>query len=226
MITTPRALFFDACDVLYFRPRSERHARLRAFLERQGFPSPSSDDIRAAIAPVAEPARIGAIPRDAYYDAILAALGVADTSLLAEGRAAMAADHASITLHDAVIPTLHALRQRGFLLGVVTDSVCVSAEKLRWLHSRGLDIPWDAFADSCEVGAAKPDPRIYRAALDACGVSPSESAFVGHKASELAGASALGMTTIAVYADPDAVAVADHHIQQFADLLTLPALPA
>lgn len=66
------------------------------------------------------------------------------------------------------------------------------------------------------------DPRIYRAALDACGVSPSESVFVEHKASELAGAHAIGMATVAVYYDADAVA--DHYIRQFAGLLTLPFL--
>lgn len=219
MMTSPRALFFDACDVLYFRPRAQRHARLRAFLERLGLPS-SNDSIRAAAAPVAEPARTGAISCNAYYDAILAACGVADAALLAEGRAAMAADHADVTLHDGVIPTLHALRERGFALGVITDSVSPATEKLRWLHGRGLDIPWDAFADSCDLGVCKPDPRIYRAALDACAAAASASAFVGHKTSELVGARAVGMTTVAVYSDPDAVA--DYYIGQFAELLTLP----
>ena len=217
---TPHALFFDACDVLYVR--RQRDTRLRAFLERLGLSSASNDRIRAAAAPVAAPARRGAIARDAYYDAILAGCGVADTALLPEGRAAMAADHADIILHDGVIPTLHALRERGFALGVITDSVAPAAEKLRWLRSRGLDIPWDAFADSCDLGVCKPDPRIYRAALDACGVTPDESVFVGHKTSELTGARAVGMTTVAVYYDPDAVA--DHYLRRFADLLALPIL--
>lgn len=215
-----RALFFDADGVLYHRPAPD--IRLRSFLERHAFPLPSDERITAAVATVAEPAKLGAIPRDALFDAILAACGVAQDGLLPEGRAALAADAADVTLYDGVSSTLHALRERGFMLGVVTDSVSPAAEKLRWLRAAGLDIRWDAFADSCELGACKPDPRIYQAALDACGVAASESVFVGHKASELAGARALGMATVAVYYDADATA--DHYIRQLADLLALPFL--
>jgi len=81
---------------------------------------------------------------------------------------------------------------------------------------------WDAFVSSCEVGMRKPDPRIYRLALDGLGVEPKEAAFVGHKASELRGAKAVGMTTIAFNYEENAEA--DFHIERFNDLLTLPIL--
>jgi len=165
---------------------------------------------------------IGSVGREALNDAILAAYGVTDDALLASGRTALAADDADITLYGGVPETLYELRRRGFKLGVVTDSVSPTAEKLRWFRSRGLALAWDAFANSCEVGVRKPHLRIYQAALEQCGVSPAEALFVGHKASELDGARAVGMLTAAVYRDADAIA--EYPLDAFTDLLSLSVL--
>ena len=55
--------------------------------------------------------------------------------------------------------------------------------------------PWiGAAVDSVRVGCKKPDARIFRAALDALGSSPSEAIFVGDSPTrDMAGARALGM---------------------------------
>lgn len=84
-----RALFFDADDVLYHRPAHD--TCLSVFLERRGMSLPSTDHIRQAIAPVAIPAKLGAIPRDALYNATLAACGVAE-HVMVEGCTALATD--------------------------------------------------------------------------------------------------------------------------------------
>jgi putative hydrolase of the HAD superfamily len=47
---------------------------------------------------------------------------------------------------------------------------------------------------SCEVGWAKPDPRIYGAALRRLGAEPEEALFIDDDASHVAAARALGMT--------------------------------
>jgi len=48
--------------------------------------------------------------------------------------------------------------------------------------------------DSTVVGCKKPDPRIFRAALDALGAAPEEAVFVGDSPSrDMAGARSLGM---------------------------------
>lgn len=212
------AIFFDAHGVLYHRQRP--HAHLHAFLNQHAPQESLSMDVRAATATFKAQAMIGSVPREALYDAILAAYGVTDAAALANGRTVLAADDADITLFAGVPETLNELRRRGYKLGVVTDSVSPTAEKLRWFRSQGLHLTWDAFANSCEVGVRKPHPRIYHAALTQCGVAPSEALFVGHKASELEGARAVGMTTAAIFRDANAVA--EYYLDTITDLLELP----
>ena len=215
-----KACFFDADRVLYYRADRTRHRR--AFLARHGIAAVAEDALRAATGEVYHRAFIGQASEADLFNALLAAHGVTDGQMLEEGRRAMAADQADITLYPGVIVTLGALRARGVRLGVITDSASSSADKLRWFRGQGLTLGWDAFANSCEVGARKPDPRIYRAALTQAGVVAEESVFVGHKASELVGARALGMATVAFR--PDADAEAPITLFDFVDLLALPFL--
>src|SRR5205814_10055227 len=57
----------------------------------------------------------------------------------------------------------------------------------------------DATVFSYEVGIRKPDPRIFRRALDAVGAAPAEALFVGDGGSdELRGARAVGMASVLV----------------------------
>lgn len=52
---------------------------------------------------------------------------------------------------------------------------------------------------SWSVGVLKPDPLIYRAALDALGVAPGEAAFVGDgRDHELLGARRLGLRAVLI----------------------------
>jgi putative hydrolase of the HAD superfamily len=72
-------------------------------------------------------------------------------------------------------PVLEALRQR-YRLGVVSnfygnlDAVC---------HSAGLTPLFAVMVDSHRVGAEKPDPAIFRAALEALHAPPETTMFVG-----------------------------------------------
>lgn len=91
------------------------------------------------------------------------------------------------------------LRQRGLLIGVVSD-------RTHELVAAWRQLPVAAFVDatafSIEVGAGKPDPRICLAATDALAVAPSECLYVGDGASqELTGAQAIGMTAVWLDAD-------------------------
>lgn len=58
--------------------------------------------------------------------------------------------------------------------------------------SRGWDGAVKYFALSFELGAVKPDPRIFRAALDELGVAPEAALMVGDSAEADGGATALG----------------------------------
>jgi HAD superfamily hydrolase (TIGR01509 family) len=215
-----QAIFFDANGLLYYRV--DKHGPMRAFLERNHLLVPATKTGHQATAAARRLAFVGAISKAAYYDAVLTAWGVTDPQLRAEGRQVQDAAQAAIILHTGVPETLRALKARGFKLGSVTNSVAATADKLHWFREHGLTIAWDAIANSMEVGAGKPDPRLYLAALEQSGVAPADALFVGHKQSELSGAQAVGMHTVAF--DPDSLLQAEYTIARFADLLDLPVL--
>src|SRR6266511_841645 len=66
----------------------------------------------------------------------------------------------------------------------------------------GLEREMDAVVLSFEVGAAKPDAAIYRAALDRLRSEPSDAAFVDDQSIYCDGAAALGMRTYLIQRDP------------------------
>lgn len=73
-------------------------------------------------------------------------------------------------------PTLHELRRRGFRLGVISNW----STRLRGIaEGMGLGSLVDFLVISAEVGVAKPDPRIFRRALELAEVRPEEAMHVG-----------------------------------------------
>ena len=87
-------------------------------------------------------------------------------------------------------PTLRALRERGIKVGVVSN---VPRDLAPIFAAKGLQDLVDAFTHSYEVGAEKPDPRIFRAACAKLGVRPSETLMVGDHAVADGGAVAAGL---------------------------------
>jgi putative hydrolase of the HAD superfamily len=65
---------------------------------------------------------------------------------------------------------------------------------------------FDPLIVSAEVGIAKPDPRIYRLALERLGVSPAEAAFVDDFEDNVAGARWVGMQAVHFRSTPQAMA--------------------
>ena len=94
------------------------------------------------------------------------------------------------------IETLHELRRRGLMLGLI--SVCSEEVALLWEETPFAGL-FDSTVFSCSVGLRKPDPAIYRLALDQLGVEPAEAMFVGDGANdELAGAERVGMRAVLI----------------------------
>jgi putative hydrolase of the HAD superfamily len=92
---------------------------------------------------------------------------------------------------------LEALRSRGFLLGLVSNAFDPPWLLHRDLERMGLAERLDFAVFSSEVRRRKPDPAIFRIALDALEVSPDETLFVGDRLYEdVRGAGELGMTTV------------------------------
>jgi HAD superfamily hydrolase (TIGR01509 family) len=112
------------------------------------------------------------------------------------------------------------LKARGFLLGIVTDTIYPLAWKMNWLEKVGVAEFVDVVSCSTVTGSHKPEPEMYLNALRQAKLAPSRSAFVGHDTGELAGAKRAGLATVAVNYDPEAQA--DFYARSLPDLLNVP----
>lgn len=118
--------------------------------------------------------------------------------------------------------TLAALRARGLHVSIVSN---IDDDQLAAVWGRlGLGEHVDAIITSEEARSCKPDPRIFQLALEKAGNPPPESVvFVGDSPwHDVAGANALGMTSVLIGAAPAAGAPTPHHvIETLGDLLAL-----
>lgn len=209
-------ILFDAGDILYSKPR--RKAAIRKFLTDRGYPPPIEGD------PVEREMRLkahgGKIGVQDFMQWLMGHYGVTDEQHVKDGIVMLRSQQSDVAFFDGVADTLHELKRRGFMLGVVTNTFNPPAEKNRWFKTIGIDGIWDSYADSCELGHVKPEPEIYLAALDPLGVKPENAIFVGHAQHEIDGAKALGMTTVRF--NPDANCnESDYIMSNFGDLLNV-----
>ena len=101
-------------------------------------------------------------------------------------------------------PTLLALRERGIRLVVVSNWDFSLHERLA---ETGLTPLLDGALASAEVGSAKPDGAIFRAALQLAGTTPEQTWHVGDTpAADVEGARAAGITPILIAREGDAAA--------------------
>ncbi len=98
-----------------------------------------------------------------------------------------------VHLYEDALPTLRALRARGVRTAVVSNCDHFAEPLVRDLR---LAEEVDALVLSFEVGSHKPEPGIYRAALEALGVAPERAVFVDDQPPYLDGAAALGIRTL------------------------------
>ena len=90
----------------------------------------------------------------------------------------------------AVVETLDA---QGIVIGVISN---VGFDLRPILRGHGLAALAERLTMSFEVGATKPDPAIFRAALGTLGTRPGETLVVGDNAEADDGGLALGMATL------------------------------
>jgi putative hydrolase of the HAD superfamily len=210
-----QALLFDAADILYYLPN--RGKRLSGFLKELGLNN--SNDASESRASLYDQAFIGQISLDQYREAQLYLYGVTEPQDIQRGKQILDEEANDIRFFEGVCETLLALKKQGLMLAVVTDTTLPLYIKLGWFERGGFGDVWDSVISSKELGMRKPCPEIYQAALDQLGVSGKHAAFVGHKKSELDGAHAVGLKTIAFNYDENAAA--DTYIENFSDLLKL-----
>jgi len=88
-------------------------------------------------------------------------------------------------------------------LGVISNA---------WPETREAIQPWinrdtfDVIVYSCEEGVCKPDPEIYRRALERLSVAPEEAVFIDDKADNVAGARAAGLKALQYTTTPQTLA--------------------
>jgi putative hydrolase of the HAD superfamily len=94
-------------------------------------------------------------------------------------------------LFDDVVPVLTALKDKGVALGLISN---ISSNIDQIYHGLGLSTYLGFVVTPDEVGATKPDPRIFLAALERAAVTAEEAIHVGDQyQSDVVGARGVGI---------------------------------
>jgi putative hydrolase of the HAD superfamily len=93
---------------------------------------------------------------------------------------------------------LHTLADTGVRLGIISNADGLIGQRLAEMEilqvGEGIGVAVECVIDSGAVGVMKPDPRIFRLALDAMGITPSDAWYVGDMPGiDVVGARAAGL---------------------------------
>jgi HAD superfamily hydrolase (TIGR01549 family) len=117
-------------------------------------------------------------------------------------RVVLAMEDASYLAPPSLLPgvkeTIPLLAVEGYRLGIISDTSLTPGRVLRdFLKKDDLLDCFSVLTFSDETGFPKPDPRMFELTLAGLGARPAEAAHVGDTPrTDIAGAQALGMTTI------------------------------
>ncbi len=184
-----RAVFFDLddtlCDTIGCRPERLRQAIAHLCAAR------SDLDAERLLARALEPLTH---PRDVRgLRAALEEAGPLAPDLVAAAQRIFETHYAPLRLFPAVMELIAEL-QASYVLGIISNASSHQRAKLAHL---GLDGYFDTVTLSAEVGWEKPDPRIFRYALQRAGVAAEEAVFVGDRLDvDVAGAQAAGLRAV------------------------------
>jgi len=97
-------------------------------------------------------------------------------------------------LYPETLPVLQVLQQEGIQLGVISN---FDSRLVRVLQALQLDGYFSSLTLSTQVGYAKPDPRIFQAALAAHGIPPAAAGHIGDsRRDDYQGAKAAGLRAL------------------------------
>jgi putative hydrolase of the HAD superfamily len=130
-----------------------------------------------------------------WWEVLLAEAGVQmprEVMLEITRRASHQAKSARWVLYDDALPAIKTLKQRGLVLGLISNIILSRA-------GAGLESYLDLVVTSKEVGADKPEPAIFLAALERAGVNAQETIYVGDQyQTDVLGARGVGIRPILI----------------------------
>jgi putative hydrolase of the HAD superfamily len=142
------------------------------------------------------------LPAAAYWQRVVAA-GRADVLAPSDLAWLIASDVASWSVyHDEVWALAARFRAAGGRTAFLSNSGPEVMARVRADHP--LEARFDAVVISCEVGLAKPDPRIFRLCLERLGLSADTALFVDDRADNVEAAAGVGLQTLQ-FDGPDAL---------------------
>jgi len=222
-VTTTRAVLLDALGTLVeLQPPAPRLQRL---LRESGFDVTEQQAEAGFMAEIAyyldhhldgsDPERLERL-RDRCAEEMRRALELPELDLAAARRAMFGS--LEFTPFPDAIPALSELRERGLTVVIASNWDCSLPD---WLRPAGILELVDGVVTSAEVGAAKPNPRVFQRALGLAGVEPGEALHVGDKVdNDVEGAAAAGVRGVLIQREGDPPA----GVESIRSLSELPAL--
>ena len=123
------------------------------------------------------------------------------------------------TLYPEVLETLTALKERDLILDVISN---FDSRLVRILDGLGAGAQFENIFVSSRVGYAKPDGRIFNAALSCHGLAPAQALHVGDsEINDLSGANQAGLKGILVERGKTSAAPASDRINSLRSILAL-----
>lgn len=127
----------------------------------------------------------------AALDAVILDIG---GTLVAEAAPGTPTSELRVTLLPQVIEDLTEIATSVRLAAATNTATMREAEVRALLQPCGLSDLLEVVVTSCDVGAAKPDPRILQVVLERLGgIAPGRALFIGDQPSDEAAANAIGM---------------------------------
>jgi putative hydrolase of the HAD superfamily len=131
-----------------------------------------------------------------------------------------------VELFPDTIPVLETLQQRGYKLGLVTNSMMPMWMRDAELLAYNLLPYLDVRVSSGDIGYMKPHPAIFSHTAELLGISPQQAVFVGDRpVNDIAGANEAGMISVLIsppHLNRELNGVQPHYIiQRLSELLSI-----
>jgi putative hydrolase of the HAD superfamily len=180
-----RAVFWDIGGVLV--RTEDRTPRLR-LAEELGLTYAQLEDA-VFNAEAGQKAQVGLLSAEEVWRQVAQKLGLPERRIPALQEAFFGGD----VLDEGLVAAIRGLRP-SYATGIISNTFDTTRRLLAEVW--GIADAFDAIVISAEVGVIKPDPRIYRLALDQLGVAPAEAVFVDDFKANAQGARRVGMHAI------------------------------